>query len=127
MSIFLHSIVSKAKWQNVVFVKKILIKKKKIKKCHNEQKITDKEECDLGVNTSRESTYSKRELKVRVLDVYFSESCLRGVLLQICPTIKGRITTPPNLDKVLTREIPLPAPMIHTARRGVRNTPKYQC
>ena len=39
---FLKSIVSNAKWQNVVFVEKILIEKKK--KCNNEQKTTDKEE-----------------------------------------------------------------------------------
>ena len=37
---FLKSIVSNAKWQNVVFVEKILIEKK----CNNEQKTTDKEE-----------------------------------------------------------------------------------
>ena len=40
----MKSIVSKSKWQNVVFVEKILIEKKKKKKCNNEQKTTDKEE-----------------------------------------------------------------------------------
>ena len=48
---------------------------------------------------SKSFTHSSSELRVRVYLVYFSANCLRGVLLQIWPATKGRITTPPKSNK----------------------------